>query len=72
MAAVAAVAAVAGSSVGGFSVNSQQAGQQQSSVTSTTNTGTGASNEVLSMAELAAGTGFFFLNVFKTIDVWLN
>jgi len=52
LAAVAAVAAVAGSSVGGF--NSQQ-GQQQSSVTSTTNTGTGASNEVLSMAELAAG-----------------
>merc|ERR1719464_475933 len=49
---LAAVAAVAGSSVGGF--NSQQ-GQQQSSVTSTTNTGTGASNEVLSMAELAAG-----------------
>ena len=33
--------------------------QQQSSVTSTTNTGTGASNEVLSMAELAAGKGFF-------------
>jgi len=52
LAAVAAVAAVAGSSVGGF--NSQQ-GQQQSSVTSTTNTGTGASNEVLSMAELAKG-----------------
>merc|ERR1712051_1184997 len=48
---LAAVAAVAGSSVG---FNSQQ-GQQQSSVTSTTNTGTGASNEVLSMAELAAG-----------------
>merc|ERR1740129_93910 len=53
LAAVAAVAAVAGSSVGGF--NSSQQGQQQSSVTSTTNTGTGASNEVLSMAELAAG-----------------
>ena len=28
-------------------------------MTSTTNTGTGASNEVLSMAELAAGKGFF-------------